>query len=79
MYLSFCSLPLPANFLDDHPQLFAVDQLLLYFFVQISPLEQYSELIKRVPLFMVLMGLLEKAPLDDQQKVSSAGYLYLAN
>ena len=60
---------MPAKFLDDHPHLFVVDQLLLYFFVQVSPLEEYNNLIKRVPLFMILMGLLEKIPLDDKQKV----------
>ena len=65
----FCSFPLPAQFLDDHPHLFAVDQLLLFFFVQVSPLEEYSKLIERVPLFMLLAGLSEKFPIDDRQKV----------
>ena len=65
----FYSIPQLLQFLDDHPHLFAVDQLLLYFIVQASPLETYNKLVEKVPLFMMLAGLMEKIPLSNKQKV----------
>jgi len=55
--------------LDDHPHLFAVDQLLLYFTVQASPLETYTKLAEKAPLFMMLAGLMEMIPVYNKQKV----------
>ena len=56
------SYPLPLQFLDDHPHLFALDPLLLYFFTQAATFEQHMELITKVDLFMILTAFLEKIP-----------------
>ena len=56
------SYPLPLQFLDDHPHLFALDPLLLYFFTQAAMFEQYMELLTKVDLYMILTAFLEKIP-----------------
>lgn len=64
-----CSFPLLRKYLDTHPHLFAVDPLLLHFVVHTSPLEVYSELVSKVPLFILLSALEENLSKGPRDKV----------
>ena len=64
------SFPLPEKFLDDNPHLFAADPFLLLLCVLISPLEEYSKMINKVPLFMLIAAMMDKVYPSNAQKVS---------
>ena len=64
-----CSFPLLIKYLDTHPHLFVVDPLLVHFVVQASPLEAYSELVAKVPLFILLTALKENLCKGPREKV----------
>ena len=68
LYYSF---PLLIKYLDDYPHLFAVDPLLLHFVVYASPLDKYSELVTKVPLFILLATLTESLSKDTNEKVAT--------
>ena len=61
---------MPEKFLDDNPCLFAADPFLLLLCVLTSPIEEYSKLINKVPLFMLLTAMIEKVNFRNAQKVS---------
>ena len=63
------SFPLLRKYLDTHPHLFAVDPLLLHFVVYVTPLEAYSELVTKVPLFILLSALEENLSKGPRDKV----------
>ena len=60
---------MPEKFLDDNPHIFAADPFLLLLCVKSSPLEEYSKLVNKVPLFMLLMAMIEKVNYSNTQKV----------
>lgn len=66
---TFYSFPSMINYLDDHPHLFAVDPLLLHFVIHASPFDKYSELVTKVPLFILLVALAENLSKDVTEKV----------
>jgi len=67
--------PFPLHFLDDHSQLFALNPLLLYFFVQEATLGQYEKLITKVDLFLLLTAFVEKIPQYSEHKVHMSNQL----
>ena len=69
MYMVLCSFPLLIKYFDTHPHLFAVDPLLVHFVVHASPLEAYSELVAKVPLFILLAALKENFCKGPREKV----------
>ena len=65
-----CSFPLPEKFLDDNPHMFAADPFLLLLCVLVSPLEEFSRLVDKVPLFMLITAMIEKVHNGNGQKVN---------
>ena len=63
------SVPSLKKYLGLHPHLFAVDPLLLHFVVYVTPLEVYSKLVTKVPLFILLAALEENLFKGPREKV----------
>ena len=64
-----CSFSSLIKYLDYYPHLFAVDPLLVHCVVRVSPLDAYSELVAKVPLFILLAALKENLSKGPREKV----------
>ena len=64
-----CSFPLPEKFFDDNLFLFAADPFLLLLCVLASPMKEYSKLLTKVPLFMLIAAMIDKVDSRYANKV----------